>query len=222
MPDDPAVASNNLSARHGDVTVFSGICLEVDAGEVVAIVGSSGAGKSTLLSCLGGMTRPAAGFVAVDGIRLDSLRPRKRDHLRRDRVGFVFQGGDLVPELTIEENVGLPLRLQGFDAAAARSKASEAMALLGIDHLADRPVTSVSGGELQRAAIARAVVHAPSVVLADEPTGALDEGNADIVFDLLLSAARDTGAAVVVVTHNTRLSQRADRTLRLESGRLAS
>lgn len=184
-------------------------------------VGSSGAGKTSLLMCLGGLTRPAEGRVAIGGVWLDGLRESERDRVRRERVGFVFQAGDLVPELNVVENVGLPLRLQGVTAKAAMTKAVTCLESLGIDHLADRAVADISGGELQRAAIARAVVHSPAVVFADEPTGALDDDNAEIVFQLLLDHARTLGAAVVLVTHDRHLAARADRVLRFDSGRLA-
>lgn len=221
-PDDSLLSANEMTFDYGSETVLNGISLRVEAGEVLAVVGSSGAGKTSLLLCLSGLTRPTRGAVAFCGKRFDDLKPRERDRLRRSSFGFVFQHGDLVPELTVVENVALPLRLQGASASDALVQAGERLDGLGIGHLAARPVSEISGGELQRAAIARAVVHSPSLIFADEPTGALDEANAAIVADLLLSQTRSRGAAVVLVTHNRDMADRADRVVRLDSGRLVS
>lgn len=220
--DDPLLSARDLCFAYGDERVLSDVTLSVAAGEVLAVVGSSGAGKSSLLLCLSGLARPREGSIEFQGRRIDDLRSRDRDRLRRASFGFVFQYGDLVPELTVAENVALPLRLQRRSAPEAFAAAAHQLDGLGIGHLADRRVSEVSGGELQRAAIARAVVHAPALIFADEPTGALDEANADIVADLLLVQTRARGAAVVLVTHNRDMASRADRVVRLEFGRLAA
>jgi len=222
VPDAPLLSAHELSFGYGDVKVLADVSLSVAAGEVLAVVGSSGAGKTSLLLCLSGLTRPRQGSVEFRGGRVDALRLRDRDRLRRAAFGFVFQHGDLVPELTVVENVALPLRLQRRPVSEAFSAAIEQLHGLGIGHLADRRVSEVSGGELQRAAIARAVVHSPAVIFADEPTGALDDANAEVVADLLLSQTRARNAAVVLVTHNRDMAARADRVVRLESGRLAA
>lgn len=210
----------NVSLSYGGEAVLRDVSLGVARGEVVAVVGPSGAGKSSLLLCLCGLLVPQGGYVALDGTRLSTTSPRARDEVRRRHFGFVFQFGDLVPELTMLENVCLPLRLLGMKPRKALSVGREQMEALGIGHLADKPVTSVSGGELQRAAISRALVHGPSVVLADEPTGALDEQNSALVFDQLLQHARWRGAGVVLVTHETALARQADRVLRIDAGHL--
>lgn len=205
---------------YGKDPVLVHVDLCVGEGEVVAVVGPSGAGKSSLLLCLCGLLVPQDGFVELDGVRLSSASTRVRDGMRRRKFGFVFQFGDLVPELTMLENVCLPLRLLGRTYRESVRSGMAQMQALGIDHLADQAVTAVSGGELQRAAICRALVHRPPVVLADEPTGALDERNSGLVFEQLLHHARDAGAAVVLVTHQSSLAARADRVVRIESGSL--
>jgi putative ABC transport system ATP-binding protein len=212
--------ATGLAIGYGAEPVLSEVGMVVDRGEIVAVVGPSGAGKSSLLLCLCGLLEPQAGEVTLDGSPLSSAPVRVRDALRRQHFGFVFQFGELVPELSLVENVSLPLRLLGRPARVAVAEAHELMDGLGIGHLAAKPVTSVSGGELQRAAICRALVHRPEVVLADEPTGALDEINAEAVFDQLIDHARRRDAAVVVVTHESWLARRADRVLRLDGGRL--
>lgn len=214
--------AGDVEIRYGDRAVLAGVTLTISKGETVAIVGPSGAGKSSLLLCLCGLIQPSIGHVELDGYEISSLPTRQRDRLRREHFGFVFQFGDLVPELTLAENVGLPLRLLGTDRKTAQSQALTQMETLGIVELADAAITDVSGGELQRAAICRALVHSPKVVLADEPTGALDEHNAALVFDQLTAHAARQGAAVLAVTHETWLARRADRTLRIDGGRLGS
>lgn len=209
-----------IGLSFGDGYALEGVDVSVSGSEVVAVVGPSGAGKSTLLLCLCGLLVPQRGSVTLDDVPVSSAPTRVRDRIRRERFGFVFQFGDLVPELTMLENVSLPLRLKGVRHRAALSLGLEQMEALGIAHLADKSVTRVSGGELQRAAICRALVHSPAVVLADEPTGALDDQNSAIVFDQLVFNARERGAAVVVVTHDSTLAKRADRVLRIDDGRI--
>ena len=225
--DRPGVSDDVLSAAdlvlsYGRDRVLDGVCLDVPPGQVVAVVGPSGSGKTSLLHCLSGLLRPDSGTVGLEGTTISALRERDRDRLRRERFGFVFQFGDLVPELTVLENVALPLRLLGRARPDAEYLAGQQLERLGVGHLAPRGVGEVSGGEMQRAAIARALVHHPAVIFADEPTGALDEENRDRVLDELLAAARETGAAVVLVTHARTLARRADRVVAMAAGRLAA
>lgn len=218
--EEAALTVQGLDVALGGRRVLVEVSFGVAAGEVVAIVGPSGAGKTTLLQCLCGLTRPECGRIVVDGVELSTASRRERDRARRLMFGFVFQFGDLVPELSIRENVALPLRLQGWSSSEALREAHDRLESLGISSLADESISHVSGGETQRAAIARALVHRPAVVLADEPTGALDEYNSRLVFGELLRHARAQGAGVVIVTHERWLAAGADRVLRLDAGRL--
>jgi putative ABC transport system ATP-binding protein len=221
VPGTPTIQLRQLVLRFGDRVVLDHVDLEVFPGEVVAIVGVSGAGKSSLLMCASGLMAADTGDVVIDGKELSALRGRARDRVRARRLGFVYQSGELVPELTLAENVALPLRLAGVPKSAAVESAGTWLGRLGIDRLAARMPTQVSGGEMQRAAIARAMVHAPVAILADEPTGALDDHNGSVVFDLLAKSVRSAQASAVVVTHDASLAARADRSLRLSNGRLS-
>ncbi|RST18567.1 ABC transporter ATP-binding protein [Streptomyces sp. WAC05374] len=189
-------------------------------GEVVAVMGPSGSGKSTLLHCLAGIVRPDAGTVMYDGRELTALSDAARSALRRGDFGFVFQFGRLVPELTCVENVALPLRLNGERRRPAEAKAREWLERLEADGAAGRRPGEISGGQAQRVAVARALVTAPRVVFADEPTGALDSLNGERVMRLLGDAARDTGAAVVLVTHEARVAAYSDREVVVRDGRV--
>ena len=193
--------------------------MSVRAGEVVAVMGPSGSGKSTLLLCLAGILLPDAGAVEYNGRPLSSLRDRDRSALRRTDFGFVFQFGQLVPELTALENVAMPLRLSGVGRRAAAQQAAEWLAKLGVDDVAGKPAGEMSGGEGQRVAVARALVIGPRVVFADEPTGALDSLNGEKVMGLLVGAARQAGAAVVLVTHEPRIAAYGDREVVVRDGR---
>jgi ABC-type lipoprotein export system ATPase subunit len=198
--------------------VLDGADLDVREGELVAVVGRSGSGKSTLLHLLGALDRPEAGTIEVAGERVDGRPERELTRLRRRRVGFVFQFFHLVPELTGEENVLLPARLPGArPAALGRGRAL--IGRLGLDEPARRLPHELSGGEQQRLAVARALVHDPPLVLADEPTGNLDAEAGAAVLDLLRAAATD-GRAVVLATHDEAATAAADRVLRLRDGRL--
>ena len=199
-----------------------GASIEVDPGEVVAISGPSGSGKSTLLLCLAGILRPEAGEVTYDGQRLDQLGEAARTRLRRREMGFVLQFGQLVPELSAVENVALPLLLDGHARAGSRRSALSWLERLGAAELADDLPTSLSGGQAQRVAVARALVAGPRVVFADEPTGALDTLAGEQVLAEMLAAVRDTGASLVMVTHDNRVAARADREVVLRDGRVES
>jgi ABC-type lipoprotein export system ATPase subunit len=199
--------------------ILDGATLEVAAGELVAVVGRSGSGKSTLLHLLGGLDRPDAGAVELDGVRLDRLRERDLARVRADRVGLVFQFFHLVPELSGIENVALPTRLAGGGRRAGRRRAARLVEQLGLDAVAGALPQTLSGGEQQRFAVARALVNDPPLLLADEPTGNLDRDSGAVVTELLRDLAR-AGRAVLVVTHDADVAAVADRVLALEHGRL--
>jgi lipoprotein-releasing system ATP-binding protein len=202
--------------------VLRGVELEVHRGEFVAIVGASGAGKSTLLHLLGALDRPTAGDVWLDGSRYADLEPRALAELRNGKLGFVFQFHHLLREFSAAENVMMPLLVGGMAPRAARSRAAELLSLVGLaGRMAHRPA-ELSGGEQQRCAVARALVHDPSLVLADEPSGNLDHANSDRLHEMFFRLAREYETAVIVVTHNRQLAGRADRILMLEDGRLAA
>lgn len=207
-----------LSHSYGATRVLRDVDFYIDPGEVVSVMGPSGSGKSTLLHLLAGLLVPAAGEVYLDGSRIDRLPERRRASLRLRRMGFVFQFGDLVPELSLVENVELPLRVTGTRARRARRRATEMLDRLGIVDLADRRVTEVSGGQAQRAAVARALVHQPAVVLADEPTGSLDTVTGELVLEALVGAAREQDTSVVIVTHELSVASWAQRSVMLRDG----
>jgi putative ABC transport system ATP-binding protein len=200
--------------------LFDGVDVEVRGGEWVAIVGESGSGKSTLLNIVAGLDRPDRGEVLLGGERLDFADDDALALWRRRNVGFVFQAFHLLPYLSVGENVALPLSLLGVRAPERASRAAAALESVGLGALASRQPGSLSGGEAQRAAIARALVHRPRLLLADEPTGNLDEGNARGVLGCLADEVRKAGAAALMVTHSRVAAASADRVLRLEHGRL--
>lgn len=214
----PVLQARGLEHSFGATRVLRGVDFAVGAGEMVSIMGPSGSGKSTLLHLLAGLLTPDEGKVYLDGERLDRQPERRRAALRLRRMGFVFQFGDLVPELSLVENVELPLRVTGTRARRARRRAIEMLDRLGVAELADRRVSEVSGGQAQRAAVARALVHHPAVVLADEPTGSLDTLTGELVLEALVGAARDQHAAVVLVTHDLSVAAWAQRSVMLRDG----
>ena len=204
----------------GGVPLFEAVDLDLAPGELVAILGESGAGKSTLLNILAGLDRAEAGTVTVSGIAITALGEDELAMWRRRRVGFVFQAFHLLPYLTVEENVGLPLLLNGVAAGERRARAAAALAAVGMAAHAQRKPASLSGGEMQRVAVARAVAHRPALVLADEPTGNLDEANAAATMQALRDAVKREGAAGLLVTHSAVAAAAADRVLRLAGRRL--
>jgi putative ABC transport system ATP-binding protein len=205
----------------GPATVLAGVSLDVAGGEWVALMGPSGSGKSTLLHLLGGLDNPASGEVWVAGERMSGCSESARARLRRHHVGYVFQQYNLVDELDAVGNVELPLRLRGVPRRAARARAGELLGRLGLAGKARSAPSTLSGGQQQRVAIARALAARPTVVLADEPTGALDSGAAGEVVEVLRAAHRD-GQAIVVATHDPDVAAAADRVLHLRDGRVVS
>jgi putative ABC transport system ATP-binding protein len=221
--DAPAILSAKAVTRSfGATLALRGADVDVRAGEVLAVMGPSGSGKSTLLHCLAGILRPDAGEVWFDGTRVDTLSERQRTELRRRRFGFVFQFGQLVPELSAAENVALPLLLGGTPRAQALTAAKTWFERLRLDGLERRQPGELSGGEAQRVALARAMVAAPDVVFADEPTGSLDSLSGELVMDLLVDSARSEGTTVVLVTHEPRVAAYADREVVVRDGRVAT
>lgn len=216
---DPSLLTVRALAKSvpGPRTLFRGLDLAVGAGEIVAITGESGVGKSTLLNFLAGLDDADAGEVAIEGIALGGLDETARTRLRRERIGFVFQAFHILPYLTLQQNVALPLALVSPDAAAAQVEAAAMLAAVGLGGRGQGYARDLSGGELQRVAIARALVHRPALILADEPTGNLDPETAARVLTLFASAARERGAAAVLVTHSDATAAIADRVLRLTS-----
>ncbi len=202
------------------VTAVQTVDLAVEAGEFVAITGASGSGKSTLLHMLGGITRPSAGRVLLEGTDLATLDDDALAEIRRRRIGFVFQRYNLLPELSLSENVALPLVLDGTPDARCRSAAHAALEAVGMGHRAEHRPDALSGGEQQRGAIARALVTDPAIVLADEPTGALDSVNSGLVLDLLQRLVRERRQTVIMVTHDAGIAAAAGRIIRMKDGRV--
>ncbi|MCG6495314.1 ABC transporter ATP-binding protein [Kitasatospora sp. A2-31] len=213
------IEARDLTLSFGETPALRGASLAVDAGEVLAVMGPSGSGKSTLLHCLAGILTPDSGEVHFAGRRLDTMTEGERSALRRDTFGFVFQFGQLVPELTAEENVALPLLLRGTKRAAALAEARPWFARLGLDGMERRRSGELSGGQAQRVALARGLVARPQVLFADEPTGALDSLTGEQVMELMVGAAREQGTAVVLVTHEPRVAAYADREAMVRDGR---
>lgn len=215
------MAVNDVSIKFRNTSACESVTFAVRQESSVAIVGSSGSGKTSLLLVLAGLLRPASGDVTVLGKSLWGASRRARTSARRKHLGYVAQFSDLIPELTLLENVAMPLRLLGVPFTRAREISPHKMDQLGVARMSTRFPDEVSGGEMQRAAIARSLVHDPAVVLADEPTGALDEDNRNLVMHELLVAARTSGSAVVVVTHDAQLASAADSVLHMNDGRLS-
>jgi putative ABC transport system ATP-binding protein len=211
---------DGLVKRFGARTVLEGLALDVGRGEYVAVVGESGSGKSTLLNLIAGLDRPDAGSIVIEGADIAALDDTQRTLTRRAKLGFVFQAFHILPHLSVVQNVALPLVLLGEPPESRERRASDLLAEVGLAGREASMPRELSGGELQRVAVARALVHRPALVLADEPTGNLDPDTAGIVLDLLAREIRERGAAGVLVTHSTVATAAADRVLWLDHGRL--
>ena len=211
---------DNVSKRYGQQPVLDRACLTVERGQFVAVMGRSGSGKSTLLRLIGGLEAADAGSVCVDGIDLTALTETERARRRRHGLGFVFQSFNLIPTLTVGENVELPLALNGIPESDMRRRSRELLEDLGLASCADRFPEDISGGEQQRVAIARAVIHEPKLVLADEPTGNLDIETAHHVLELLQRTCRDRNATLLVATHSAEIAAQASRVLTIRAGRI--
>jgi putative ABC transport system ATP-binding protein len=211
-----------LVLSFGETPALRGASLSVNRGEIVAVMGPSGSGKSTLLHCLAGILVPDSGEVHFDGQRLDTMREAERSSLRRDRFGFVFQFGQLVPELTAEENVALPLLLGGTRRDEALREARDWFERLDLEGMERHRTGEMSGGQSQRVALARGLVTHPDLLFADEPTGSLDSLNGERVMDLLTSSARAQGSTVILVTHEPRVAAYADREVIVRDGRVTT
>jgi putative ABC transport system ATP-binding protein len=214
----PVLAARDVSLSYGDDVALRDVTLELYAGERVALMGPSGSGKSSLLHCLAGVVLPDSGEIHAGERRLDQASESVRSATRLRTMGMVFQFGGLVPELTLLENVMLPLQVLGRPTARSRQAALEMLARLGVADVADHRSGAVSGGQAQRAAVARALVHGPSVVLADEPTGALDSVTGERVLETMVSLCRESGAALLVVTHDNLVAAHLDRHVSLRDG----
>jgi putative ABC transport system ATP-binding protein len=220
----PLLAAEHLrksyAAGDAPVEAVRDVSLAVEAGELVALVGPSGCGKSTVLHLCGGMDRPTGGIVTLEGRRLDSLGDDALTRMRRERIGFVFQFFNLLPTLTLEENIALPLRLAGRGASDASSRARTLADRVGVGHRLSHYPQQLSGGEMQRAAIARAIIHAPALLVADEPTGNLDSENGARVLALLAELNAETGLTILLATHSPELAAAAHRVVYLRDGRV--
>jgi putative ABC transport system ATP-binding protein len=216
----PILEARDLVVSFGETPALRGANVSVTAGELLAVMGPSGSGKSTLLHCLAGILVPESGQVWFAGDRLDTMRERERSELRRTRFGFVFQFGQLVPELTAEENVALPLLLNGVGRAEALGEARSWFDRLDLGGLQRRRSGELSGGQAQRVALARGMVTRPHVLFADEPTGSLDSLAGEHVMELLVGVARDQGTTMVLVTHEPRIAAYADREIIVRDGKV--
>ncbi|MEU9523611.1 ABC transporter ATP-binding protein [Streptomyces sp. NPDC048224] len=218
-PAGSLLSAESLRKAYGPTLALDDAEFSIHPGEVVAVMGPSGSGKSTLLHCLAGIVTPDSGTITYNGSELSAMSDARRSALRRSDFGFVFQFGQLVPELTCVENVALPLRLNGTSRKEAERTALTWMERLEVDDLRKKRPGEVSGGQGQRVAVARSLVTSPRVLFADEPTGALDSLNGERVMELLTDAARSTNAAVVLVTHEARVAAYSDREIVVRDGK---
>jgi putative ABC transport system ATP-binding protein len=218
MTNNFLVQARDITLSFGETPALRGADLRVAAGELVAVMGPSGSGKSTLMHCLAGILTPDSGEITFDGRRVDKMKEQERSELRRTSFGFIFQFGQLVPELSAEENIALPLLLNGARRPAAIAETRKWFGKLGLEGLEQRRSGELSGGQAQRVAIARAMVAHPQVVFADEPTGSLDSITGEHVMTLLTQAARQEGTTVVLVTHDARVAAYADREVVVRDG----
>ncbi len=216
------IEARDVTKSFGQTPALRGACVSVAAGEILAVMGPSGSGKSTLLHCLAGIFPPDGGEIVFDGQRLDQLSAARRTELRRTTFGFVFQFGQLVPELTAADNVALPLLLNRIHRKTAYQTAASWLARLGLDGKGGRRTGELSGGEAQRVAVARALAIRPRVLFADEPTGSLDSLTGERVMDLLVGLTREEGTTVVLVTHDARVAAYAEREVVVRDGKVTT
>ena len=214
------IQARDIYKSFGQTPALTGATLAASGGEILALMGPSGSGKSTLLHCLAGIFTPDRGEIWFDGHRLDTLSDAARTELRRTAFGFVFQFGQLVPELTVSDNIALPLLLNRAGRKAAYARADAWLPRLGIDGLGGRRTGELSGGQAQRVALARALVAQPKLLFADEPTGSLDTLAGEMVMELLVGTAREEGATVILVTHDARVAAYADRQVLVRDGKV--
>lgn len=200
------ISARGVSIQRGKRQILDSVDLSLSQGEALAVLGPSGSGKSTLLHCLSGLLRPDGGQVSAGSVVVSQLSESRRAAWRLRHAGFVFQSGELLPELSLRENIELPLRLLGAPSADRRTRTGELLGWLDLTRVADQMPSTCSGGEIQRAAVARALVHRPDIVFADEPTGALDRANGEMVVAALLELARSQGTTVLVITHDVNLA----------------
>jgi lipoprotein-releasing system ATP-binding protein len=210
----------NLTKKYGELEILKGISLEVNAGEIVSIVGSSGAGKTTLLQILGTLDRPNQGTFTIDGVNPFSLSQRELAKFRNQKIGFVFQFHQLLPEFDAIENIMIPAMIQGISKKEAREKAYLLLEKVGLQDRASHRPNEISGGEQQRIAVCRALVNQPNIVFADEPSGNLDSKNANELHELFFKLREELNQSFVIVTHNQELAQQADRMLRMQDGKM--
>lgn len=222
LGNDCILEANEAVLSFGETPALRGANVSVARGEVLAVMGPSGSGKSTILHCLAGILVPDSGQIWFAGSRIDTLREQERSALRRDRFGFVFQFGQLVPELSAEENVALPLLLGGMRRTQALTEARSWFERLGLDGMERHRSGEMSGGQAQRVALARGLVTQPEVLFADEPTGSLDSLTGELVMELLTAVTRQQGTTVVLVTHEPRVAAYADREVVVRDGKVTS
>lgn len=220
MSESPILQASNIHKAYGDIEVLKGIDIHVDKGEIISVVGASGAGKSTLLHILGSLDKPDIGDLIINGEKINSLSRNKLAAFRNSQIGFVFQFHNLLPEFTAFENVCIPGYIGRRKQSDVEEKAQELLVLLGLeDRMAHKP-SQLSGGEQQRAAVARALVNDPKIVFADEPSGNLDSHNAEELHQLFFDLRQKLALSFVIVTHNTSLADVADRKLTIEDGKI--
>lgn len=208
----------NLTKKYGELEILKGISLEVNAGEIVSIIGSSGAGKTTLLQIFGTLDRPDDGTFTIDGINPFTLSQRELANFRNRKIGFVFQFHQLLPEFDALENIMIPAMIQGLSKNDAREKAFSLLEKVGLQHRASHRPNEISGGEQQRIAVCRALVNQPNIVFADEPSGNLDTRNANELHELFFKLREELNQTFVIVTHNQHLAKQADRMLQMQDG----